>query len=242
VSLQRRALLERLVFLAFSLLVAWALKRHYSVATAEELRWVLEPTTALTGLVLNAEFVFRAGEGYLSRELSILVGPACAGVNFLIIAFLSLVFGFGQALDGLRRRLVGLLAALFIAYLSTLLVNTLRISASVWGAHLAARFFGLTFHSVHRLVGVTVYLAGLVVLCLTVRAVLGGRMRLLSRRLTLVMALGSYLGVTLLLPLLRGAGKSAEYWAHAAPVAALAGAFAPSPERQIARESLVEAQ
>ncbi len=220
---RQREKLERYAFMAVALGAAWVLKRHYSVSTAEELRWILQPTTALTQLVLGADFAFRPGEGYLSRELSILVSPACAGVNFLIVAFLSLVFGFAQAVHGWRRRLLGLVAALCIAYLTTLLVNTLRICASVWAAHLAARSFGLTFHSVHRLVGIAVYLAGLVVLCLTVRAWLCSRTSVATRRSNLMIALGCYLGVTLVLPLLRGAAQSPEYWAHAAPVLVLVG-------------------
>ncbi len=70
--------------MAVALGAAWGLKRHYSLATAEELRWILQPTTALTQVVLGSDFAFRPGEGYLSRELSILISPACAGVNFLI--------------------------------------------------------------------------------------------------------------------------------------------------------------
>lgn len=217
---------ERYAVTLLALGMAWLLKRHYSQASAEELRWILGPTAALTSLVLDRELTFRPGEGYLSRELSILISPACAGVNFLIVAFLSLVLSFGRRLQGLRRRLTWLVVSAASAYLTTLLVSALRISLSVAVAHLAARAFGLTFQSVHRLLGITVYLAGLGVLCLTVQAWFSKRLVGPSKRGALQVALGCYVAMTLLVPLLRGAYVSPDYWSHAASVSVLVGALA----------------
>jgi exosortase K len=214
--------------------LAGLLKLHYSSASAEGLRWVLAPTTALTSLVTQAQFVFKGGQGYLSHELSILISPACAGVNFLIVAFLSLTLGFQRHFEGRRARARWLVASAAGAYLVTLVINTLRITLSVALAHLAARTFGLTFQSVHRLLGIVVYLSGLCVLCLTLQrclhslparragAVRGGP----RRRGVLLLALGCYASVTLLIPLLRGAYRTPEFWSHAAPVSVLVGGLA----------------
>ena len=221
-----RALVERHGWLVVALVAAWLLKRHYSQATAEELRWMLAPTAALSSLLLQSDFSFRAGEGYLSRELAILISPACAGVNFLVVAFLSLTLGFGRSLQGWRQRGLWLAASAVAAYVTTLLVNCLRISLSVWLAHLAARVFGLTFQSVHRLLGVAVYLAGLVALCLTVQYWLRSRTRTPAWRHTWVIALGCYVALTLGIPLLRGGWQNPEFWSHAAPVSALVAGLA----------------
>jgi len=86
-----RTLAERHAFAVAALGLAALLKRFYSNASAEELRFILAPTSWLTSLGVDTEFTFRAGEGYLSREQSVLISPACAGVNFLIVAFVSLV-------------------------------------------------------------------------------------------------------------------------------------------------------
>ena len=228
---------ERHGLAVVALTIALLLKLHYSRASAEELCWVLAPTASLTALVTEAEFSFRAGEGYLSRELSILISPACAGVNFLIVAFVSLVLGFEGHFQGARSRGRFLAASAVGAYFVTLLVNTLRITLSVASAHLAARFSGLTFQSVHRLIGIVVYLVALGALCLTVQRWLQfsrSRVRLgpnpaactgslPSTRRVLLLALGCYAAVTLLVPLLRGAYRSPEYWSHAAPVSVLVG-------------------
>jgi exosortase K len=206
--------------LLLALPVAWLLKLHYSQADASELRWILAPTTWLTSLALGRTFEFLPGEGYLSRELSILISPACAGVNFLVVAFCTLSLGFGARFGSLRAKLVWLLASLGLAYAATLLVNALRIVISVEVGHLAAHQLRTTFQAVHRLIGVVVYLVGLVGLCLTVQHWLFSRTRARGRA-PLVLALGVYAAVTLAVPLLRGAGRNPEYWSHAVPVSVL---------------------
>jgi len=80
-------------------------------------------------------------------------------VNFLIVAFVSLVLGFSERFGTLAKRSLWLVSSAAVAYLTTLFVNALRISLSIALAHLATRYSGLTFQSVHRLLGVFVYLA-----------------------------------------------------------------------------------
>lgn len=223
---QLRSWAERYAFVGVAFLLAGLLKHHYSQASAEELRWILQPTTWLTSWFVHGEFAFRAGEGYLNREQSVLISPACAGVNFMVVALLSLVLGYSARFDSWRQRGGWCAASLGLAYLATLLVNTLRISLSVAVAHLAARVTGLTFQSVHRLLGVLIYLAGLVCLCLAVRLWLSSRGRAPDKSGGLLLALGCYTAVTLLVPLLGGAAHNPEYWAHAAPVSVVVGVSA----------------
>jgi exosortase K len=213
-----------------ALALALLLKRFYSNASAEQLRFILAPTSWLTSLGVDTEFTFRAEEGYLSRQQSVLISPACAGVNFLIVSFVSLVLGFSARFATTPKRWLWLVSSAAIAYLATLLVNALRISLSIAVAHLATRYLGLTFQSVHRLLGVLVYLAGLFGLCLTLDFWLSSRGPSIAtvpgKSRVLLLALGCYAGVTLLVPLLRGAGKTPEYWSHAAPVSVLVVAAA----------------
>lgn len=215
--------LAYLVATLLALTLAWLLKHHYSQASAEALRWILTPTSWLTSLVLGGRFEFVPNEGYLSREHAILISPACAGVNFLMVAFLSLVLGFAHQFEPPKRLSAWWLASLVIAYAATLLVNTARIALSVAVAHLAAHALGLTFHSVHRLLGIAVYLAGLLALCLTVQVWLSSRNASFARSGALLVALGCYAGITLVVPLVGGAALNPEYWSHAAPVSVSVG-------------------
>jgi exosortase K len=207
-----------------ALALAWLVKHHYRHASAEDLRWILAPTTWLTSRFVSGEFAFQAGQGYLNREQSVLISPACAGVNFLVVALLSLVLGFSEKFAGPRQRVQWLVTSVGLAYLTTLLVNTARIGLSIALSHLATRATGLTFQSVHRLLGIFIYLAGLLSLCLTVQLWLSSRVAGSGPRRgnrAPLLALGLYLTVTLLVPLLGGAAHNPEYWSHAAPVSVL---------------------
>ena len=75
---------------AVVLCCALALKLYYSAASANQLRWILAPTTALVELVSGRSFAFESNAGYLSDDRSFLIAASCAGVNFLITAFLML--------------------------------------------------------------------------------------------------------------------------------------------------------
>ena len=99
-----RDLAERYGWAVAALALAGLLKHHYSHASAEDLRWILQPTTFLTSCLVSGEFAFQPGEGYLSREHSVLISPACAGVNFLVVALLSLVLGFSGRFVTWRQR------------------------------------------------------------------------------------------------------------------------------------------
>src|SRR5262245_57950325 len=93
-----------LVALTFA--AAYALKRFYSDAGADELGWILRPTAALVEAGTGARFTPEAGVGFLSREKLFIIAKACAGVNFLIVAASAAVVAFVRT----RRTLAGKVA------------------------------------------------------------------------------------------------------------------------------------
>src|ERR1700752_3696118 len=76
--------------LAIVALCALALKYFYSTATPDQLRWILAPTTLLVELVSGKSFAFESYTGYMSSDHTCVIAAPCAGVNFLITAFLML--------------------------------------------------------------------------------------------------------------------------------------------------------
>ncbi len=153
-----------LVLGALVVAVGGMLKYHYSVANADDLRYVLGPTAALVRLVTGAGVVAEAGAGYLSQELSILIAPSCAGVNFLVIAWCMLGVGFVHQVSPGRAKLVWLALSAALAYTTTVVVNATRI---VVGAALQSAQWDwalLPPGQVHRVEGVVVYLTALLVL------------------------------------------------------------------------------
>lgn len=139
--------------------VVFALKAHYSSASAEELRWILAPTSALVGLVVGSDFVFEAGTGWFSQEEMFAIAPVCAGVNFLLAAFLTLSLA---AVFRLRRpwmRLCAIPASLALATLLTIVVNTIRISIALRAPSLGESL--ATGDALHRTQGITVFFLAL---------------------------------------------------------------------------------
>lgn len=141
--------------------IMWGLKYHYSVSGADQLDWILGPTAGLVGWLEGVSYTRMAGMGYVRGDHRIIIAPACAGLNFMIMAFgLTSVTGFRhwRRFDHRMLWLVGMLAG---AYLCTLGVNTLRI-------HLSTRLFDrelamgwLSPERLHRMAGIGVYFGSL---------------------------------------------------------------------------------
>jgi exosortase K len=161
---------QRAVVLAVIAVAMFGLKRHYSTAAVEDLRWILWPTSALAGLLSGSPFEFEAGAGYLSRDRFFVIEKSCAGVNFMIAALGLLGFGLGGHADRTRRAVPIVAASLAVSYAAAVFVNTARILVALWvpSAEVASGWW--TAARVHRVEGIAVYFGGLVLLHLAMRA------------------------------------------------------------------------
>ena len=147
-----------------AILIAWGLKHHYAAARADDLSWILGPTARLVGAATGEKFVMQPGEGYFSRERLFVIEKSCAGVNFMIAAFAMLVFALRHRVRCGRSAMEVLSVSLLTSYAAAVLTNTLRIAVALWlGAHPAA-LSRLSAADVHRIEGISVYFAGLVLL------------------------------------------------------------------------------
>lgn len=154
------------------LLCALGLKLHYSTASANQLRWILAPTTVLVELVSGARFEFESYAGYSSNDHTFLIAASCAGVNFLITSFLMLSLRRlwrvrsqnGSAEHDYAWRFIPI-AALF-AYLTTLVANTVRISIALQMKQLPPEIGWLSPNQLHRFEGVFIYFGFLLLLFL----------------------------------------------------------------------------
>jgi len=192
------------------MLCALALKLYYSTATPDELRWILAPTSALVELLQGRSFTFESYTGYMSSDHRFVIAVSCAGVNFLLTAFLML---------GLRRlwrdrfQTVSwsfLPVTAVVAYVTTLIANTVRICIALEIQRHEVQVDGLTGNQLHRLEGIVVYFAFLLLLfVLTER-----RNATPSRRLVLF-PLVIYYATTLGIPLMNGSYKQGiPFWEH----------------------------
>src|ERR1051326_4411979 len=212
-----RQIAQLLVVLTF----AWSLKWFYSTATVDRLRWILWPTTKLVEMVTGAQFGFESRAGYLNSEHTFLIAASCAGVNFLITAFVML---------GLRKlwqdrnektQWSFIPTAAALAFIATVITNTARISLALQMLGMQRSNRWLNAEELHRLEGILVYFGFLLLLLVAVEE-FDGRHQLVSssrrsrlwRRFTFPLAI--YYLMTLGIPLANGAFREQEFWEHSA--------------------------
>jgi len=186
-------------------LCALALKSYYSSATPDELRWILAPTTALVELLSGRSFTFESYTGYMSSDHRFVIAVSCAGVNFLLTAFLMLGLRhlWRDRFQGLSWRFLPITAA--IAYVTTVIANTVRICIALEIQRHAVQVNGLSGNQLHRLEGIVVYFGFLLLLfVLTEQREVARPLR--SARL-FVFPLVIYYATTLGIPLLNGSYK-----------------------------------
>lgn len=202
------------------LLCAAALKLHYSTAGADGLRWILAPTAFLVELSGGGRFEFEARAGYMNAERTFVIAAPCAGVNFLITAFLLLSLGRlrGARAGGAGWRFIPLAA--LCAYLATLAANAVRISAALQ-ARASPRGAGwLSPDQFHRLEGIVTYFGFLLLLFVLDEKLCSGgahgEARAASPARKTFAPLLVYYATTLGLPALNGAHRGgAGFWEHA---------------------------
>ena len=159
----------KLAFALIAIVIAWGLMRHYAAARPDDLSWILGPTARLVSATTGETFVLQTGEGYFSRERLFLIEKACAGVNFMIAAFAMLVVALFHRVESRVEAMRVLGASLLASYSAAVLVNTVRISIAMWLASHPAALSAFSAADVHRIEGITVYFAGLVLLYELVR-------------------------------------------------------------------------
>ncbi len=151
-------------------------KQAYRDATAADLRWILAPTARLVAWVTGARFGYDPAAGYVDADLGFIIAPPCAGVNFALAAFLALALGGLPAMTSARATATRLVGAAGLAFMATLIVNTVRIAIAIAIHRGSIDLGGHDRALVHEQVGIAVYLGGLCGLYAVARAA-GNRRR-----------------------------------------------------------------
>jgi len=194
------------VQLAIVLLCALALKQYYSTATANELRWILAPTTLIVELLSGRSFVFESYTGYMSSDHTFVIAVPCAGVNFLIMAFVMLALRrlWNGRFESVSWRVLP--SSIATAYVATVIANAMRIVIALEIQRRSVAVGGLTENQLHRLEGILVYFGFLMLLFVVME-------RKDSRKMWLF-PVGIYYAMTLGVPIVNGSFHRAGFWEH----------------------------
>ena len=179
--------ISNILFYTGALAFSYALKSHYSTAGPEDLLWILAPAAHLTELVFGIPFEFESGAGYVCLRHGVVIAPACAGVNFLIMCFSTAMFPFLHRLRDTRAKWFWFFGAVVGAYAFALGINAFRIFLSV--RIFEAGFSGwlcdprlFDHQEMHRIAGILTYLSALCVLYGTAGKINAALVRFFGRR------------------------------------------------------------
>ena len=210
---------ERLIRGAMVLAIALTVKFWYSNASVNDLWVVLYPTSRLVELVTTETFVFESYAGYINADRTFLIAGSCSGVNFWIAAFVMLSVANFWNTGRERRSWAAMIAAILVAYVATLAANTVRIAIAVWMHRSDFVVAGFEADELHRLEGIFVYFAFLLLLFMLDRRVRTSGFGPAITRLRpshLVLPVGVYWAVAIGLPFVNGAyGQGVIFWEHA---------------------------
>jgi exosortase K len=224
---------------ALALTLAFGCKLGYAHASPTDLRWVLGPSCFVAERLGGLRFVWDPPSGFVSHGAHLVVGPPCAGVNFLVACSLALYFSSQAAFASMRGKLSFCALCFTIGYVATVAANGTRIAlaASIGHTDFLAGF--ASHAAVHRLIGVVVYGATLLGLCMGASHLLASPRRT-SAAGRIAIPVASYLGVALVLPLCHrvlghDAPRLAEHVAQTSGALALVAALALVGERVLDR-------
>jgi exosortase K len=154
----------KLWVLAAAGLFAFGMKRYYTIARADDLRWILSPTAQVVGAMTGTALGWQPQEGYFSRDRLFLIEKSCTGINFMVAAFGMLTFALLHRAGSGRSAARVLSVSLLASYLAVVLVNAVRIAIAIWLAAHPVATSTFSAAGVHRVEGIVVYFGGLVLL------------------------------------------------------------------------------
>ena len=132
-------------------------KWHYSTATAEALRWILQPVAFLVQWLQGDTYIWEGGIGFVRLDRGITIAPACAGLNFMLMVFGLTVAAFLHRRRSTLLRIAWLAEALIAAYVVAVGVNAVRIAIAVALFDAGTGFGWLSPERLHRVAGIAVY-------------------------------------------------------------------------------------
>ncbi len=123
---------KNLYFYIAGFILLYLLKYHYSIATAQQLNWILFPTSWLVTLLTGVNFKNDPDFGIVNHEHKLIIAASCAGVNFLIICFACFMYGLIHNYKNLKEKLFWFVFCAVSAFLFTIFTNTIRIIMSIY--------------------------------------------------------------------------------------------------------------
>lgn len=168
-----------LLFTAAAMVVL-AMNHFCRTNDSDALKWILTPTTRWVSALSGISFEYLPHQGYVNHYHQFLIASSCSGSRFMLLTFLMLVFSFlisdllGEKNNiddsGAYKEYLWFVSSMVFAYIATIFVNGIRITASIYLPEVLERKHlmdgWLTDDRLHTLIGTVTYFASLCVVYL----------------------------------------------------------------------------
>lgn len=82
----RTLLKENWIFYLTGAAFVLGLKLFYSQADADELKWILAPTSRWVSILSGIPFEYMAHTGFVNHDIRFIIASSCSGIQFMLIA------------------------------------------------------------------------------------------------------------------------------------------------------------
>lgn len=162
------------MYYLIGILLIIGMKYYYSRAGTDELKWILAPTAWWVRMLGGIPFTYESRIGYVNHDLHFIIASSCSGVQFMIITIATLIFSFVHRMRTTKKKAGWLMLSIGGAYISTIMVNGLRILISIWLPPVLNRCLSdrrlpgaagqIPPETLHTVIGVAVYFTSLLVI------------------------------------------------------------------------------
>ncbi|MCM1125740.1 MAG: exosortase K [Lachnospiraceae bacterium] len=153
------------IFYLLTVLAALAMRYFSRITDSDALTWILKPTARWAGILGGIPFEYLPHIGYVNHTYRFIIAPSCAGIRFLMIAFLMLAFSYVHQFPSRLLKSLWFTGSAVFSYLFTILVNGIRIVAAIYlpiPFEQAGLLNGwLNPDRLHTLIGTAVYFSAL---------------------------------------------------------------------------------
>lgn len=134
--------------------------------------WMLNPTSRWVSILCGIPFEYLPNMGYVNHYHKFLIAPSCAGIKFMAIIFLMLIFSFLYRQRSVQGRALWFCFSAVFSYVSTVFVNGIRIAASIYLPDVLSRLGlvkgWLNPDRLHTLIGTVIYFFALCMIYLMI--------------------------------------------------------------------------
>lgn len=160
----KKKVMDNWIFYLTGLCFILGSKYLYSRAGADELQCFLAPTARWVELLSGQPFERMAGIGYVNHHLRFIIAPSCSGMQFMLIAFATLLYSFIHRVKTTKRQICWMGLSFAVSYFYTIFINGIRIVLSIYLKD--ADIYGdwLTQDRLHTMLGIAIYFTSLLIL------------------------------------------------------------------------------